>query len=200
MNRLIAVVLIGVVALTMGFAQVTKEERAAKSDAIQKKIRQLDLYNHLLPILLSKEQMRKILPAIQKARQLVTLQEKQELTELMGAEAKIDRALLEAKKDGKVPESTFLGTMASMMSKFNFQRQQVVNINLGMVSSAFREVLTPTQMKIAMNSLRIEQYDPTFDPKKFEKKEDLESFKFDFFVRMILLDPAVYDVLVELSK
>lgn len=187
-------VLVSVMAmLSIGMSQ-TAEERAKKSDEILEKVKRVDLLNQILPLLLTKDQIKKILPALEKARQAVVDTNAKEFAELKKLEPKLDLALKDA-KEGKTPTREVLIEIASVFKGLEMYRKLVSENNTRDVLAAFTAATNEGQRKAAANSLRLELIDPSLDPKKMTEEEKLKTF-----VKIILLEPSAYNVLRDLSK
>lgn len=179
--------------LSIGMSQ-TAEERAKKSDEILEKVKRVDLLNQILPLLLTKDQIKKILPALEKARQAVVDTNAKEFAELKKLEPKLDLALKDA-KEGKTPTREVLIEIASVFKGLEMYRKLVSENNTRDVLAAFTAATNEGQRKAAANSLRLELIDPSLDPKKMTEEEKLKTF-----VKIILLEPSAYNVLRDLSK
>ncbi len=185
-----------IIATTLcAFSQVTQEERAKKSDQILIKMRKLDLMNQMLPLLLTKDQMRKILPAVEKGRQAVREQEKLEFDYLRKLEPKVDEALKEAEDKGKVPTRELLKEAITTFTMFGLKRRAVADDNADLVLKAFNSTLDAGQRKVAMNLL-----DPSASQPGIDVKSMKDDDKVRFYVKFVILDPLAYDILLQMSK
>src|SRR5687768_15127692 len=99
MKRLLIFLCLALAMSTMAVAQ----DKAAQSTAILQKMRQCDLLNHLIPLVMTKEQIRKLLPSIEKARRDVKAQEDEEAKLLAERSAKIDQVVKDGIEKGDVP-------------------------------------------------------------------------------------------------
>lgn len=176
-------------------AQVTAADRAKKSEEVVKKVRQLDLMNNLLPLVLTKEQLGKILPVIEKARAAVREQEQTEYDFLMKLQPKLDAALKEATEKGQVPGREVVNETWATLQMFAWKRKAVADENTQNVLKAFEDATNEGQRRTAINTLNPKSYDPNADPKTMSDKQKLE-----MFVRVILLDPLAYDLMVGMLK
>lgn len=193
--RAFAAALLATMLLTAPLSQTSAQDRNKRADEILKKIRQLDLSDQILPVLLTKDQYSKLLPAIEKARQTVREQEKAEYENLSKLEPKIDEALKEAFDEGKVPP---VETMAAYARTFKFMRDTrnvIAELNTNNVLEVIEPTLDPGQRKAIANALKPQMYDGSIDPQSLDEKT-----KMKFWVKVVLLDPQAYDVLVRLSK
>src|SRR4051812_37834674 len=87
-------------------AQLAPSDQGKKSDEILKKMRQIDLLNQMLPMAMSKDQIGKLLPVIEKARQSVKDEQKFEYKQLLEVEGKVDAAIKAGVDKGEVPQLT----------------------------------------------------------------------------------------------
>ena len=171
------------------------EARAKQSDAIMLKIKQLDLMNHVLPLLMTKEQVKKLLPVVEKARQNVKKAQLKEADALKTFDAKLSAAHKNAVEKGQVPGRTLLNEVATLFQALTIARGIVADENTDDVIKAMREVLNPGQIKAAINDLNPKLFDPRLKPEEMSDNDKLR-----FFVKEIFLDPALYDVLVLLAR
>lgn len=179
----------------LSFAPAQSTDYGKKSDEVLNKLRQLDLLNQILPVVMTKEQIRKILPAVEKAREIVKVTEKAEADQLKKLEAKIDPALKEAYEMGKVPSDEVLKDYAKTFAKLQIVRKSVVEANTRAVIEKLKEVLNKGQIAAARNALTPHLFDPTIDPTKLD-----DDGKLAFWTKLILLDPLAYPILLKLSK
>lgn len=167
---------------------------AREAEAILRKGRQLDLLNEILPVLMTKEQLKKILPSVEKARLAVRKVEAEELITLRVLEKQFDTMMKAAIEKGQVPSQEEMQSIALKYREMNFRRLEVSSENAEMVEKALRANLNAGQLKAAQNALSPARFDPALDPTKMTDEQKLR-----FWVRMVLLDPLSYDLLVKLS-
>ena len=193
----IAIVLafLALLAVWPASAQVTAEERGKKSEEILKKVQQLELMNQLLPLVLTKDQLRQLLPVVEKARQAVRDQEKVEYDFLAKLGPKIDAALKEAIEKGKVPGKDTVNETWATFQMFAYKSKAIADDNVQTVAKLLDSILNDGQKKTAANALDPKKYDPSLDPKTMSDQKKIE-----LFVRVILLDPLAYDLLVGMLK
>lgn len=193
---LMGVVLCALAFSPMALAQTTKQDASAKrADEILNKLHELDLLNQLLPVLMTKEQMRKILPAVEKAREMVRATEKGEAEQLEKLSAKIDPVIAEAYEKKKVPSIEILTEYAKTFAKLRVVRRSVVEANTSNVLEVVQKTLDKGQLAAARNALEPKYIDPSLDKEKMSDDEKLR-----FWVKVILLDPQAYTILTKLSK
>ncbi len=176
------------------FAQVAGDDRAKRSDEILGKMRTMELTNQILPLLLTKEQLRDLLPPIEKARLAVKQAQAEEFGVLKTYEAKLDAAIKDALEKGQIPGRAMLIEMNRVLTALSMKRRAIADENVATVLAAVDKVMNVGQRKAAANSLDPKLFDPTL-----KVEEMKETDKVRFFVGEILLDPLAYDILVKLS-
>lgn len=174
--------------------QITADQMAAQSSIIFDKNLKLDLYNQILPILFTKEQLRAILPSIERARQTVRETEKLEFEELKKLEKELDAALKDAESNQKIPPPELMTKVSNTLKKLSTARMLIVQMNTQAVYDAFMKATNAGQQKAAANSLNMALIMPGTKPEDL-KDED----KIRIYVREILLHPMGYDILRKLS-
>ncbi len=174
--------------------QITADQMAAQSSIIFDKNLKLDLYNQILPILFTKEQLRAILPSIERARQTVRETEKLEFEELKKLEKELDAALKDAESNQKIPPPELMTKVSNTLKKLSTARMLIVQMNTQAVYDAFMKATNAGQQKAAANSLNMALIMPGTKPEDV-KDED----KIRIYVREILLHPMGYDILRKLS-
>ncbi len=191
MKRILIVLCLLLAIAPMGLGQ---GDSAARSTAILDKMRQIDLLNHLLPLVMTKEQIRKILPIVEKARRDVKLQKEEEAKMLQQKSSTIDKAVADGIDKGDVPDKTLLKELNAMLQFFTMKRNAIGNDNTQMVLEVVKTTLNAGQLKAAANSLNAKLYFPNV------KTEDLkDEDRLRMFVGEVLLDPLAYDLLVKLQ-
>ncbi|MBS1713839.1 MAG: hypothetical protein JST30_05825 [Armatimonadetes bacterium] len=155
------------------------------------KLRQLDLLNQILPVLLTKEQLGKLLPVIEKAREASKATERIELDELKKLEPKVDSDLKDAKEKGLVTAKEKTTEYLRVLAALRKVREIMVNEQLETVLKAVEETLDEGQIKAATNSIQNAG-------DKESKVTDRDKLR--RWVGAVLLDPLAYDLLLELKK
>lgn len=173
-----------------------QDTKAQKSTAILEKMRQIDLLVQILPLALKKEQLKEILPAVEKARRDVKTQQDDEANLLASYSAKIEKAVKDGIETGDVPDKKLLAELNAMVNTMSMKREAVASDNIEMVLTAMKKALNAGQLKVAANSLNPKLFLGS-DVKVEEMKED---DKLKLFVRVIMLDPLAYDLLVKISN
>jgi tRNA nucleotidyltransferase/poly(A) polymerase len=174
-----------------GFAQ----DKSAQSTAVLDKMRQIDLLNHILPLALQKEQIRKILPVIEKARRDVRQWTDEEAKFLQQNSAKVDKAVKDAVEKGDVPNKELIKELNAMVRMFAMKRAAIASDNTQMVMEAMKTSLNAGQMKVAANALDFKLYNPNIKPEEIKEEDRLR-----LYVQEVLLDPLAYDLLVKMQS
>lgn len=179
---------------TLGATQVTPEARAERSTQIYEKNLKLDLYNQILPLLMTKEQFRPILQAVERCRQRVQETEKLEYEELRKLEGDIDKALKDAQEKQVIPPAELLTRISATLKKLGAARRLIIQMNTDEVMEAFMKNANAGQQKAAANSLNMAQFAPGM---KVEDMKDEDKIR--IFVQEVLLHPSAHDILKKLA-
>jgi hypothetical protein len=177
-----------------GRAQVPAD-LSKKSEAVLMKMRQIDLLTQFIPLALTKEQINKLLPAVERARAKVLQIQKEEAGTLEKLEAKIAAAINKSIEKNIAPPKSLLDELALTTAQMGTKRYAVIDENTAAVMKVFNEVCNAGQKKAAANSLAPQLFDPTLKPDQMTEVD-----KIRFFVQQIVLDPQAYDVLIRLEK
>ena len=170
------------------------QDKAAQSNIVLDKMRQIDLLNHILPLALKKEQILKMLPVIEKARRDVKLQTDEEAKFLAQNAAKVDKAVKDGIEKGDVPDKQLLRELNAMVRVFAMKRAAIASDNATMVLDVMKTTLNAGQMKVAANSLDFKIYNPNVKPEDIKEEDRLK-----LFVQEVILDPLAYDLLVKIQ-
>jgi hypothetical protein len=190
------IICLGIIAGFFGIGHaIQTPDEIKKSDQTMMKMRQIDLLTQIIPLALTKEQINKLLPAVERARAKVKMVQKAEAERLAKLDAKISAAIKDAEEKQIAPPKALLDELASATIDMSMKRQVAIDENTDAVVAVFKETCNAGQQKAAGHSLAPQLLDPTLDPKKMTEDD-----KIRFFVREILLDPQAYDVLVALEK
>jgi hypothetical protein len=181
-------------ALTGGaLAQDPVTPKGKRSDEIMIRMRQVDLLNRILPLLLTKAQLREILPAVEKARkkerEILALEDK----DLATVADKLEEAVTKGIEAGVPPSKAFQMEIATFTNALYIRRQAALYEMIDEVYKAIDKQLDPGQKKVMANTLKPNLLDPKA---KAEEMTDVDKIR--FFIRMTLLDDAAYDVLKKL--
>ncbi len=165
--------------------------RADDASNIMAKMRQLDLMNQLLPVLLTNDQAKKLLTPIEKARQAVADIEKKELEEMKKVEPSVDSALKAAKEKGELPPKNVQQAVFVLLQSFQKRREAMVIEQTEGVLKVVEETFDAGQIKAASNSLSV----PESESGKLSDRDKLRRW-----VQAVLMDPLCYDLLVDISR
>jgi hypothetical protein len=177
-----------------GHAQLSPEQ-SRKSEAILMKLRQIDLLTQFVPLALSKEQINKLLPAVERARAKVIALQKEEAQTLEKLDGKITEAISKSIDKNTPPPKALLDELALATATMGAKRDVLIDENTVAVMKVFNDICNAGQKKAAANSLAPQLFDPNLKPDKMTDGE-----KIRFFVQQIVLDPQSYDVLIRLEK
>lgn len=165
-----------------------------KSTEIQTKIRQIDLMNNILPVLLKKDQLQQILPLIERARQAEANLMKQEEKVLRDLEPSVDGAIKEGTEKQVLAKPELITKILNAFKGMQLARQVLSEEHVEKLLKLCETILDEGQKKAAITAL-----DPGFykgkDPKTFSDRDKLK-----FFVGGILMDPLSYDLLLKLNR
>lgn len=189
-------VLVATIALLLfcaGFAQVSTND-PNKIGPTLGKMAELDLANRILPLLMTKEQIRKLLPEIEKARKNVRDQEKKEADRIKAMTPEIDKYHAEIFQ-GKTPSKEFLDKTTALFKKFENERLQVKVANALILSEALKKNLNEGQIKAVVGVV-----DKIYDDQDKEWKDGTADQKVQFYVISIFMGDRCYDMLVRMSR
>ena len=179
---------------TMLSAQTSREQRGKRADEIITKIRRMDLANQILPLVLTKEQLDKLLPAVEKARTEGRKAEEVEYEMLTKLEPSVDTAIKDAFEKQMLPKQETMVTVASTFKTMRLRREAIIADNVDAVMAVLEKELNAGQKKAAANAVQPSLFDPSLDPTKMSDTQ-----KMRFYVQAILLDSEAYDVLLQMS-
>lgn len=169
-------------------------EQAARSDEILRKVRELELLDQILPVLMTREQLREILPAVERARQGAREHQEREFQALLRVEERVDAALERAYRDGDIPNQEMIREINNSFRGLTLSRQIAIRNHVIEVRTKMEEILNEGQIRSAANSLDLSWMSA-------EEAEALtQEEKLDMWVQAVLLDYLAYDILVRLSR
>lgn len=176
-------------------AQGLQDERAKRADVILSKVRTVDLLNQILPILFTKEQLNKMLPVIEKARQNVRDQQRREFDQLAKLEGDLDKAIKEAQEKELLPGSDLIKRANAVFTALAITRKSIADENTTNVLAVVKSTLNPGQIKAMQNALDARSF-----PSSPEGTTMNEDQKLKLYVQNILLDPLSYDILLKIAS
>ncbi|MCB0825210.1 MAG: hypothetical protein KDC26_03395 [Armatimonadetes bacterium] len=187
------ITLVGLMLISMmAFAQVDNSARATE---MGRRVHQLNLLNQVLPVLMTKEQIKKLLPVMEKQRQAVKDLEKREFDQMSKIDAKVQAALKDAKEKQVLPSDELNAEIQLMAANFNMERIKLLAVQINELAAAMEEHLNAGQIKSAAMALNPKIYNPEVDDSQYTEKERLL-----LWVRYVLMDPEIYPLMIELSK
>lgn len=182
-----------IVASIASVQQVTKDDRHGINPIIDK-LAQIDKANQILPMVLTKAQLQKLLPKIERCRDNIRNQEKKEADRLKAMAADIDKVHAEAAK-GVVPSHDFLNRVSSVYAQFEQERTGVKAANAMIMNEAIDQILDAGQKK-RIHSI----VDKVFNAKTQKWEDATEGEKLTYFALSVLLDDDAYQFLVKLNQ
>ena len=191
--------LLFVVALILGlfahsFGQLPQSQKDA-SERVLAKIRRIELYNQILPVLMTPTQLKAILPILEKHRSEAVKQEKLEHDELKKLEASLDAALKVASEKGELPSEELMKRGVSLFHGFLILRKALVDDSVDQLMKAMKANLNEGQIRAAANA-----FNPAIFQTQMKVEELTDDKKLDYWIRIVLMDNAAYDILLELSR
>jgi hypothetical protein len=187
---------LGIIVSLFGYGHAAQTpDQAKRSDEVVKKMRQIDLLTQVIPLALTKAQIEKLLPAIERARQKVANIQKDEAGALEKMDLKISNAIKKSVESGVAPPKELLTELADATQRMSLNRLVAIDDNTDAVIKVLNDTLNAGQKKAAANSLSTKLIDPNAKPDTITDAQKLR-----FFVQEILLDPQCYDILVQLEK
>lgn len=192
-NLLLCIALLSALACCAS-AQPITTANGKKSDEIYLKLRKIDLLNQILPLLLTKDQINKILPAVERARakqKAVLTAEDDTLAKLQN---EIDEVYAKAIEKQEYPTKDFLKTISTKTAEMAIRR----DIARAELVEDLTKTLTAT-LNAGQRMAMVNSFSPKFiDPSK--KPEDIsEAMKTQFYIERVMLDPLTRELLIDLA-
>lgn len=171
------------------------QELNPKATAMTDRIHKLDILNQILPVLMTKAQINKILSEMEKARAIAKEVEKAEFAELEKIDPKVTEEIKKCEEKGTIPDEKLMDEISALGAKFLSRRQQQANANAVNVFKVMKETLNDGQLKAAALSLNPKLLDRSADPESMT-----QDAKLILWIKFVLMDPIAYEVMIELSK
>ena len=184
---------IALIAFSGAIAQVSTNDPHKMGPTLEK-MAELDLANRILPLLLTKDQIKKLLPEIEKARKNVRDQEKKEADRLKALQPEIDKYHAEI-FEGKTPPQAFLDKMTALFKKFDNERIGVKIANALILSEAMNKNLNEGQIKAAVGVV-----DKIYDEQNKKWEGGTAAQKLQYYAISIFMGDRAYDLLVRLGR
>ncbi|KAA0228664.1 MAG: hypothetical protein AKCLJLPJ_00479 [Fimbriimonadales bacterium] len=175
-------------------ANLTQTSDPYKVEPILTMLEEIDVANQILPLVMDREQLNKMLLQIEKCRGNVLAQEKKEADALKRAEAEIKKAHEEALK-GIVPKDEFLTKMNKMFADFTNDRNGVKLANALLLRDAMKEILNPGQIKAAVGVV-----DKVYNEQTRQWEPGDTERKLIFFATQVLMNEDTYQFLVKYKR
>ena len=173
----------------------TDAERVRQATEITRKLQRLDLLNQILPVLMTRDQIRRILPAIEQARQNARDLERAEFERMKVIVPRLDAALEAAEKRGTIPPTEFLDEVSKMLRQLATARTLMMALNADKVLEAMERHLNEGQRRAAANALDPRMFNPDADVSKLTEQQKLKAW-----IKHVLLNENAYQILVDLSR
>jgi hypothetical protein len=188
-------ILVALLVAGLAVTAVPQDPPAAKKLSTMEKIKQLDLMNQILPVLMKPEQVKALLPAIEAAQAAEAKLIKAEKQELDAIDERVEKALEAARARGEVPSRELQQDIHKMFLDFRMRRAAMAIERAEALLELVEKTLDAGQLKAIANAIRVEEVAPGKKPEDVTEREKQRGW-----VRLILLDPMAYDLLVELSR
>lgn len=192
--RMFVAALLGASVVVAFSGQLTKDKQD-KSSELMAKARQLDLLNYLVPLVMTKDQVNKLLIPVEKAQANVERIKLMEAKELLQLESKINDAIDKGVNKGQVPTRELLTELNKLFGAFGVRRRVAGGENADLVYEVIKKEFNAGQLKAAANAHDIKEFDPNIDVSKLT-----EEAKIKFFIKDVFLDPECYGLLVKMSR
>lgn len=176
-------------------AQDKIDPAAKKSDEILSKLKQVTLIEYVVPLLLNKDQYKKLLTSLEKSRQRAIDMQRDEAKTLLALEKEYDPILNSGIKDAKIPSQESTKKIEQTILEFRQKRLGVMAKNIMEMFTMLSKELNAGQIKSAANSLPLKMYPPGIKLEEIDQDS-----KFRFFIESVFFDPDCYSLLVQLEK
>ncbi|QYK52968.1 MAG: hypothetical protein KF824_11995 [Fimbriimonadaceae bacterium] len=172
--------------------QLMKEDPVATR--INLKIRRVEILDQLLPVLMTKEQIKKLLPIVEKARQMEVDLQKKELGMLKDLEPLVDKELENGIKKQMLTSAEFNAEYAKIVAKFHTGRAGLIGMSTGMVYEEMKKVLNDGQRTAAAKAVPAVHF-PGRELNSVSQEEKLK-----VWIREVMLDRASYELLSDMAR
>ena len=172
--------------------QITRND-PHKIQPVLDMLAEIDAANQVLPIVLTKEQIKKLLPVIEKCRQNVRNQEKKEADRLKALKAEADKVHAEAVR-GLVPSQEFLDKVNKLFDTFDNEARGVIIANTIIILDALKGLLHEGQKRAVIGVV-----DKIYNEETKTWEEGSDERKLGYFGIRVLLSDSAYQLLVKLS-
>lgn len=176
----------------VAFAQSDSSKR---SDELFTKMRQVDMLSQILPAVFTTDQLKKILPVLEKCRKVVRDTEAKEVTVMTALEAMVDRSIKAGIDKKQMPKGDVKAKISTTVRLLTSIRESVTQDNVSKLYEVLKAELNAGQLRAIANAFSPKSIDPKLDSKNWTQEK-----KVKFWIRVVLLDPASYPLLVKLSR
>ncbi|MCH7905548.1 MAG: hypothetical protein IH944_13415 [Armatimonadetes bacterium] len=168
--------------------------QAKHSDEIVRKVQEIEIYNQILPVLITPKQADELLTVLEKGRAEMKRHNDKEYEMMKSFEVEIDAALKKARDRGQIPTEDFMARMLNMFRAFNMMRKAIIDGIVADLQAELNQTLNEGQIAAAAKAFNPRFFDPTLDPKTMTIDQRLE-----LWIRVILIDPVAYDVMKRIA-
>lgn len=170
-------------------------ETSRRSEELFTKMRQVDMLSQILPAVLTTDQLKKILPVLEKCRKVVRDTEAKEVTVMTALEAMLDRSIKAGVDKKQMPKGDVKAKITTTVRLLASIRESVTADNVSKLYEVLKVELNAGQLRSVANAFPAKSIDPKLDSKNWTQEK-----KVKFWIRVVLLDPASYPLLVKLSR
>ncbi len=177
----------------LGAASAQPATDPFKVQAILDTLAEIDAANQVLPLLLTKDQIKKLLPIIEKCRNNTRNQQKKEadrLKELRGEAEKVDAEAIK----GLVPSKEFVDKVDALFKKFDNERTGLIIANGLILRDTLKDILNDGQRKAAIGVV-----DKIFNAQDKKWEDGTPDAKLQYFALSVLTGDRAYNLLSKLS-
>jgi hypothetical protein len=176
-------------------AQKLTPDQLKESDRVLEKIRKVEIYNQLLPVLLTGDQAKLFLPILEKHRADADKIQVDEHRLLLQLEKELDVALQGAEGKGELPDEKTMKNALVHFQAFIMKRKALIDDTVSKLLMLMHEKLNAGQIRAAANA-----FNPAVFGMDVDKATITEDKRLDYWIRIVLIDNTTYPILVELSK
>lgn len=195
LTKSLAVLLLACLMAVSSFAQTSADERNKRIAEMVDKMIRVELINQLLPVMLTKDQLKALLKPIERSRTRVRELRQQDHDELKRLEAQFDEAIEKGQAKGSVPPQELMAAISKVIFDSATRTQIVASENIEEVMTTFKQVANKGQLKAAANSLNPKFFNPKAKPEEMSQDD-----KIRVYVSEVLLHVLAYDIIIRLSR
>ncbi|HEY0866436.1 MAG TPA: hypothetical protein VGE01_03600 [Fimbriimonas sp.] len=192
MNRLLLSFALVAGLLTLGLPQIP--EKGKRSDEINIKMQRVELALQILPVAMTPDQIKKILPKLEKTRAEQRKIMASEDDELIKIEPKIDATLKAAYEKGEYPSPQALNDIRKVAAILATRRNLEISRMTDELYDELKKSLNAGQLAVMAKTIEAKSLNPA------KPEEVTEEARTKAYIRAFLLHPAAYEILVKLSE